>query len=253
MKYRIMLCVIVSAVLTGACLTSCASTSGHEKYPSDGPVDPRPPPDRPPEPALGGSAQTAQAVMEAVAGSRGAAQRGIETLRKLITEQNLRSMGFETQQQVQVAELGQGLAHVRIRLDQLREQRGTLDPYALLQPPASVHWQVVQGGNVRSSVITERPKGEWEAVSFGGAELIKAIARQQQADRPSSKAMQFVASVPALKLVFLARQDEAGGQLLFTSVHDDKASGLMAGDTSPAATVLQRLVELARSHDGNPR
>ncbi len=219
------------------------------------PVDATPPPDQPAQPPLADAKKTGQAVSDAVNASRDAAGAGLKTLKSMADESRIRSLGFDSLPQARDATVGDGLAVVRVRLDQLRAFQPGQSLYSLLQPPDRVVWAVVSGGAVRSSVTTELTGGRWAASRHGGSQMIRTIAAARKAmpaPAEGQAALEYIVSVPALNLLFAARQDQAGNVLLSPAADDD-ALRLSAGKPLPAEDVLPRLADAARQHDGNPR
>src|SRR5579863_5071430 len=107
-----------------------------------------------------------------------AASNGLSTLRSLVNSNNYRSMGFESLDEVQSASLGEPLPVYMVRLDQLREFQPGGDPEKLLGEIGQQLYPVLVNGAPRSAVVVEKQGEQWSPVSYGGANLVKALGQR---------------------------------------------------------------------------
>jgi hypothetical protein len=173
-----------------------------------------------------------------------AASSAIRTFQQLVTEQNYRSLGFESVDEVKTAALGQPLTVSTIGLEQLKAYRQGTDVNSLLTPSPDALYPVTANGQVRSSVTITKVEGGYRASSFGNAEIIKALSKYREATTA------FAVRVPALNLYYLAQR--ADNKLLLTPIADDTRLKLSIGKAVPAEDVLNQLVPLATAYNGLP-
>jgi hypothetical protein len=188
--------------------------------------------------------QQATAPPPAVTQPQEAASSAIRTFQQLVTEQNYRSLGFESVDEVQSAALGQPLALYTIGLEQLKAYRQGTDANSLLTPSADTLYPVTANGQVRSSVTVTKVEGGYRASSFGNSEVVKALSKYREA------ATAFAVRLPALNLYYLAQRVE--NKLLLTPVADDSRLKLPAGKAVPAEEVVNQLVPIANAYNGLP-
>jgi hypothetical protein len=188
--------------------------------------------------------------------ARAVAERGLETLRKMVNERNHRSLGFESPKDVADAALGDPLRVSMVRLDQLKEYRAGADAERLLVPLDKVEFPVTVRGEARSSITVEKAAagGDWKASGFGGPSQIQAVERTR-ADAAKAAGVPPAAlslvRIPAFNITFVARR--AGAATALTSVYDHPAAEVKAGVPQPMAALFERLAPLAQKDDGNPK
>jgi hypothetical protein len=182
--------------------------------------------------------------------SREPATKSLETFRQLVTERNYQAMGFTSADEVKSATLGEPLLTYFVRLDRLREYQPTTDPNTMLSGGDEVIYPIQVGQQVRSSIRLTQHGGSWQAVSFGGPRLSRALfeARARQAAAPATSYM--AVAVPALNLQFLGVK--AGQKLTLISLQDNPRAKLTAGSALPAEQVFASLVPLAKDYNGLP-
>lgn len=172
-----------------------------------------------------------------------AAEQSLEILRKLVTEENFRAMGFETLEEVSNAELGEPMSVFRVPHDQLlKYEPQESDPERLLVDVSRIMYPVIVDGKVRSSVVVEGPEGQWVGTDFGGPNLMQTLAkfRGEESD--------FVVHVPFLGLYFIANEAEDG--LALTPIIDDTRFDFVAGRTLRADQVFEAILPAAKEYDG---
>lgn len=190
----------------------------------------------------GGGAQT-------FADAQSAATSSLETLRKLVTNENYKELGFESASEPARASLAEPLHVFVVSLDQLREYQVGRDPNALLSDANQIHYPVNVGDQPRCSIVVEDVDGKWKAASIGNAGLAKQISevRKGVAASPADSIVQ----VRALGLYFIGHRG-AENKLTLTSLVATEAANLRAGATQPADEVFAALAPLARKYNGLP-
>jgi hypothetical protein len=175
-----------------------------------------------------------------------AANAAIGVLRQLITPQNYRGMGFDTQDEVSRAQLGAPLAVNNIGLDQLKQYQSSADPAPLLMASNEAVYPVIVDGNVKSSLTIIKKDGGYVPSAFGNADVAKRLGRYRQ----GAGANAFIVRVPALNFYFLGNRTAEG--LFLTPIVSDPRLKLAEGQAQPANQVLAQLVPIARAYNGLP-
>jgi hypothetical protein len=176
-----------------------------------------------------------------------AASHGIGVLQKLVNDQNYRTMGFDSVEEVKQAQLGQPFDVFNIGLDQLKSYRTGANANTLLSKSAETIFPVTVGGQVKSSVTIVQKEGGYKPSSFGNAEVVKSLSRYRRGDLAAND---FVVRVLAFNLYFLGRKVE--DRLFLTPVVEDPRIKLRPGESVPAEIVLEELVPLANAYNGEP-
>jgi hypothetical protein len=185
----------------------------------------------------------------AVAQSRDAARRSLDTYRKLIVEkEGPGAMSGD-------AKLGEPLAVVWIGLNELREPPGG-DPVRVLRNDTNkVLYPILSADRVTSGVTFQKRGDKWEATAYGNATLTRLLvqAREKYAANNKKAISDFFAvSIPALNTHLLATKADADVTLI--PVIDDPSMGLKAGVAERAKDLMPRFVEVARKkRTGVPR
>jgi hypothetical protein len=193
---------------------------------------------------------TEQAAVIAKA-SRPAAEEAVKQFEELVNDENFRSMGFETADEVKAAELGRPLPLVVIHLNELQNYKPGDDPYPLMHMVHRVIYPVLVKGQVRSGVEVHQKDGKWQPTSFGLADSVRrySIARERHAAGDQS-ASYFLVKVQSLNQTYLGHETEKGLRLVHVR---DQAVEKHKLEAQPAAEVLAGLVQAAKEHDGQPR
>ena len=179
------------------------------------------------------------------------ASRSLDTLQKL-TRANFKAMGFESPDEVAKSKLGDGLAVFVIGLDDLRKYTPGTDPNKLLVAADQVIYPVMVNDQPRSSVTVEKMREKWEATSFGGSNLIKAIigARSAVVAAGAPADNLFVARVPGLNIYLIGFR--TGDKLMLAPIMDDANLKFSAGKAEPGEEVLAALAPVAQRYNGLP-
>jgi hypothetical protein len=182
-----------------------------------------------------------------------AASRSLDTLRKLITPENARDMGFDNAADAASATLGSAVRVQMVRLDALRQYQAGADPASLLTEENQIIYPVMVRDQVKSSIIVEGSGNEWKASSFGGPHLVQQMARYRTdaTTRLNAAADSVtVVHVAALNLYFLGYRVD--GRLMLTPLETHPDYKLEAGASLPADQVFAALAPIARNYNGLP-
>jgi hypothetical protein len=185
--------------------------------------------------------------------SREVATRALATFRKLVTEQNFRTFGFSSQDELRGVTLGDPVLSMYVRLDRLREYKENEDPNALFSGVGEkLVYPVLVSGDPRSTITLEKGAAGWKATVFGGPMFGKLFfsARGQRSSESEGVSF-FAVTVPALSLYFLGAKK--GTEVMLEPLIDDVAAELKAGIALPANRVFAKLVPVARAYNGLPR
>lgn len=182
-----------------------------------------------------------------------AAARSLDTLRKLITPDNARDMGFDNPADAASATLGSAARVQMVRLDALRQYQAGTDPSSLLTEENRIIYPVMVRDQVKSSIIVEGSGNEWKASSFGGPHLVQQMARYRteattRLNAPADSVT--VVHVAALNLYFLGYR--ADGRLMLIPLENHADYKLEAGSSLPADQVFAALAPIARNYNGLP-
>jgi hypothetical protein len=182
-----------------------------------------------------------------------AATQALDTLRKLVTADNAREMGFDGPGEAATATLGDPVRVQMVRLDALRAYVAGADPGGLLTEGNRVIYPVAVNNQVKSSIIVEGTGNQWKASSFGGPHLVQQMARYR-ADitarlKPAADSVTVV-HVAALNVYFLGYRVD--GRLMLTPLENHPDYKLEAGSSLPADQVFTTLAPIARNYNGLP-
>ncbi len=175
-----------------------------------------------------------------------AASNAITTLQKLVTEQNYKSLGFSSMDEVKSAALAAPLPMFNIGLDRLKSYQAGQDVNALLTASSETIYPVTVGGQVRSSVTVVKKESGYTTAGFGNAEIVKSLSRYRSDNMPNA----FAVRVPALSLYFLGNRIE--NRLMLTPIAEDNRLPFRAGVAVPAEEVIKAIVPLAQAYNGLP-
>jgi len=173
-----------------------------------------------------------------------AAELGLATLRKLITEDNYVVMGFESIEEVSVAGLGGPLEVFYVPLDELKAYQPQGDVEGLLFSSGRIIFPVTVNEQVRSSVTVSGSGATWSATEYGGPMLMKALAAVRKDED------EFIVSVPALNLYFVANRSDS--ELFLTPIIDDPRFEFVAGNVLSAKEAFERILPAAIEQEDLP-
>ena len=181
------------------------------------------------------------------------ALEALETLKKLITEENYKQMGFESLDEVAFATLGEPIQDFMVRLDHLKKYQKGSDPNKMLSATNLLVYPVLVRGQVRSSIKGVVEEGTWKSVSFGEPNYIKMVMSQlkkQSEEQKLPSSSFFIVRVPAFNLVFLGHRAEK--ELMLTPIMDIPEFRFKAGVSMSADTIFATLAPAAEKHEGLP-
>src|SRR5579883_3538491 len=105
-----------------------------------------------------------------------AAQDAIGVLQKLVNEQNYKSLGFDSLDEVKRAQLATPIQVYNIGLDKLKGYQAGQDPNALLAASPETIYPVTVDGQVKTGVTIVHKEQGYEPASFGNADIVKRLA-----------------------------------------------------------------------------
>lgn len=198
--------------------------------------------------------QNNQAPTDRAGDPRAAATEGLQSFRSLVDDQNFRDLGFESKDEISSATLGDPVSVYLVRLDQLREFQPEADPHKLITATTEMIYPVMVKDQARSSITLTQEGGKWVAAGFGGAKLIRQLAKVRAnlgaSESTPGKPDMFV-KVPALNVYFVARPNQSpGGELTLTPLTDQPDYRMKEGGGIPAKEAFSALVPAAKLHDG---
>ncbi|MGI8990070.1 MAG: hypothetical protein ACR2I2_10870 [Bryobacteraceae bacterium] len=175
-----------------------------------------------------------------------AATNALATLRKLVSEQNYKTLGFASPGEVKTAALAPPLTIYNIGLDRLKSYQAGQDVNALLAPSSEIIYPVTADGQIRSSVTVVKKDNGFTTASFGNAEIVKGLSRNRGANSPDA----FAVRIPAFSMYFLGNR--VANRLMLTPVSEDSRLPFRMGVAVPAEDVLKAILPLARDYNGLP-
>ena len=178
-----------------------------------------------------------------------AASASLKTLAHLVTQE--KTLGFRSPSEAASASLVEPLPMLMVALDDLRAYRAGDDPRPLLKSEGSFLYPVTVGGEVRSSMVVRKVKGEWKATQFGRANLAKfAHEGRSQVSVARGVAASGVSLVEIPTMSARLLEEDENGVPMLTALLDVPGTDLRAGMTVPAADVFAKLQPLAARNDG---
>ncbi|HTZ89987.1 MAG TPA: hypothetical protein VMA71_06590 [Alloacidobacterium sp.] len=173
-----------------------------------------------------------------------AAANAIGVLQKLVNEQNYKSLGFASLDEVKEARLGQPMEVYNIGVEKLKNYQSGQDPNSLLTTSEETIYPVTVDGIVRSGVTLVHKEQGFEPSSFGNAEIVKRLAGYRQT--PDD----FAVRIPALNLYFVGRYVET--RIVVAPIVNDPRLKVRAGEAAPLEVVVDQLRPYADSYKGLP-
>lgn len=173
-----------------------------------------------------------------------AATNAIGVLQKLVNEQNYKSLGFQSLDEVKQAQLGQPMEVYNLGLDKLKSYQAGQDPNSLLTPSAETIYPVTVGGSVRTGVTIVHKEQGYEPSSFGNADIVKRLSTYRQT------AADFVARIPAFNMYFVGRHIET--RVVLVPIVGDPRLKVQAGEATPLEVVVDQLRPYVNAYNGLP-
>lgn len=185
-----------------------------------------------------------------------AASQALKTFPEMIDEKNFRAMGFKSVSEARQAVLGQPMKVFQVRLDRLRKYEPNTPPDSLLEKANSqVMFPLTVNKEARCAITVSLREEQWVVTRFGSSNLTKLVSSARQASMKMTKlppSAYTIVRVPALNMVFVSHQDRETKGLMLTPTIDYPNLEMKAGSSMPATEVFNKLVPLARSHNGLP-
>lgn len=173
-----------------------------------------------------------------------AAINAIAMLRDLVNEQNYKGLGFQSVDEVKLAQLGQPMEVFNIGLEGLKAYKASQNPSTLLALSAETIYPVTVSGNVRTGVTIVHKEQGYESSSFGNADIVKRLVAYRQG------VGDFAVRVPAFNLYFLGRRIDS--RVVLAPIANNPRLKSQAGEIMPLETVIEQLRPYAESYDGRP-
>ncbi|HVW76539.1 MAG TPA: hypothetical protein VHB45_02925 [Alloacidobacterium sp.] len=173
-----------------------------------------------------------------------AATNAIGVLQKLVNEQNYKSLGFQSLDEVKQAQLGQPMEVFNIGLDKIKSYQAGEDPNQLLTASAETIYPVTVSNAVRTGVTIVHKERGYEPSSFGNADIVKRLSayRQTTAD--------FVARIPAFNMYFIGRHVDT--RVVLVPIVSDPRLKVQAGEATPLEVVIDQLRPYVNAYNGLP-
>ena len=178
----------------------------------------------------------------------------LKTFELLVNNDNFKSMGFKSADEIKSAKLGEYLQVYLVRLDMLKKYQPDTDPIKLLRVGNQVIYPILIDNEVRSSITLNRVDKKWNVTSFGNSNKIKLIEKGRKTEANYSKLTldsYFVVKIPAFNMFFIGYSIEE--KLMLTPLFDDTNLGLKAYESKTAGEIFETLIPYAKEHDGLPR
>jgi hypothetical protein len=173
-----------------------------------------------------------------------AATNALGVLQKLVNDQNYKTMGFQSLDEVKQAQLGQPMEVYNLGLDKLKTYQAGQDPNSMLTPSGETIYPVTVGGAVRTGVTIVHKEQGYEPSSFGNADIVKRLSGYRQSEGD------FVVRVPAFNMYFIARRVET--RLVLVPIVNDPRLKVEPGQATPVEVVIDQLRPYADSYNGLP-
>jgi hypothetical protein len=173
-----------------------------------------------------------------------AAQNAIGVLQKFVNEQNYKSLGFDSLDEVKRAQLAAPMQVYNIGLDKLKGYQAGQDPNTLLASSAETIYPVTVDGRVKTGVTIVHKEQGYEPASFGNADIVKRLASNRQNEN------EFAVRIPAFNMYFVGRRVE--DRLVLVPIVNDPRLKVEAGQAVPIEVVLDQLKPYVNSYNGLP-
>ena len=178
--------------------------------------------------------------------AQSAAQRGLETFRRLVTSANAKELGFESADEVASASLGTPNQVFSVGLEQLKSYQPGGDANQMLANANRSIFPVMVRDQARASITVEQNNGKWTATGFGDSKL----ARQISTATKSVTGTPMIVHVLPFNLYFVGSRNE--NRLMLTPLGDYSSFNLKTGATLSADEVFSALAPFARNYNGLP-
>lgn len=181
------------------------------------------------------------------------AQNSLAELPLLAQQINVKSLGFDSREQVKMARLGTPIADYMVYLSELKEYQTERPAAELLHATGRLIYPLKVNQNVQSAVTVTTDKESWKLESFGASQQIRQLAEQRttfaRTEGHAEKDL-FQVRIPALQLMFVGL--ERTGKIYLAPLYDMPLYGLKKGTRYSAEQVFKKLVDAARKHNGEP-
>lgn len=177
----------------------------------------------------------------------------LEACGRLGNEQNVKSMGFNSLEEVSKASLGGAIPVCQVKLKDLRNYTTSVDPMDLITTTNKVIYPILVNAQLRSAITLERGPEMWKATRYGGVNLTRLLIKSMALTSETSKSTQsnqFTIEIPAFNMVFTAYKRT--NELFLLPIINDRRLKLTNGTPLSARDLFNRLVPVAERYNGKP-
>ncbi len=181
------------------------------------------------------------------------AQRSLPALRKTVTPETYKRLGFESAEEANRASLEAPMRVFMVRLDRLREYKPEINVSEMLFDTHEVRYPVSVDGKVRASMVMHQTDGKWQVAKFGRPALTQAlteVVRKRAAMARTAPEALFEVTIPALNLYFVGREEDS--RIMLTSTVGDPRFDLKQGEELDAQQLFTRIAPYARELKTGP-
>lgn len=180
--------------------------------------------------------------------AQSAAQRGLETFRRLVTSANFKELGFESMDEVSSASLGAPNQVFSVGLEQLKSYQPGGDANRMLADAGRTIYPVMVRDQARASITVEQKNGKWTATGFGDPKLARQISTTTKS--VSAQGAPMIVHVLPFNLYFVGSRSD--NRLMLTPLGDYSAFNVKTGATLSADEVFTALAAFAKNYNGLP-
>jgi hypothetical protein len=180
--------------------------------------------------------------------AQSAAQRGLETFRRLVTATNAKELGFESADEVSSASLGTPNQVFSVSLEQLKSYQPGGDTNRMLADANRTIFPVMVRDQARASITVEQQNGKWTATGFGDPKLARAISGATKS--VAAQGAPTIVHVLPFNLYFVGSRSD--NRLMLTPLGDYGSFNLKSGAALSADEVFSALASFAREYNGLP-
>ncbi|HEV8139860.1 MAG TPA: hypothetical protein VGP81_08815 [Pyrinomonadaceae bacterium] len=177
-----------------------------------------------------------------------AAQRGLETFRRLVTSANAKELGFESTDEVAAASLGAPNQVFSVSLEQLKSYQPGGDANRMLADANRTIFPVMVRDQARASITVEQSNGKWTATGFGDPKLARQISAATK--NTSAQGAPMIVHVLPFNLYFVGSRSD--NRLMLTPLGDYSSFNVKTGATLSADEVFSALAPFAKNYNGLP-
>lgn len=185
-----------------------------------------------------------------LAQTRPVALSALETLKKLYTPAEIRAMGIESQEALDVSRLGSPLGISMVNVKYLREYTTDSDPNKLLRPIERVVYPVFSHRTLYSAITIENEGDTWKATGYGGENLARLLDNARNVSISASHlSLTNYFAINAISYYFIGYR--VANRLFMTPILNDPQLGFSTNEPIRAEEAFQKLIPIAKSLNTN--